>query len=82
MDINYRVLLSDPMSACKAVFDKLGLTFTESDEQAFQAHLDSNRRDDRPPHKHNLADYDTTIEQISESFAFYTETFRDVFEEA
>ena len=82
MDINYRVLLSDPMSACKAVFDKLGLTFTESDERAFQAHLDSNRRDDRPPHKHNLADYDTTIEQISESFAFYTETFRDVFEEA
>ena len=80
IDIHYQDLLSRPLEACKSVFQRLGLPFGDDDIEQFKAHMAANKRDDRPPHKHNLADYDITLDRIREIFAFYSEEFAQVFE--
>ena len=80
IDIHYQDLLSRPLEACKTVFERLVLPFGDNDILQLKAHMAENKRDDRPPHKHNLADYDITLDQIRDIFGFYSQEFQAVFD--
>lgn len=74
-DIQYRSLLADPIGSAKAIFAAAGIPVDESDVTAWQGWLASNKRDNRPSHKYDLADYGIDREQMMKDFAFYSDVY-------
>lgn len=74
-DIQYRALLTDPVGSARALFDAAGIPVTEADIAAWQQWLGGNKRDNRPSHKYDLADYGVDKARLLADFAFYSDTY-------
>jgi len=80
LDIGYKTLLKNPMDACSVAFDRMGMQLEETDRQAFENHLNENKRGDRPAHSYNLADYGVTLAELDGRFEYYAKEFRRYFD--
>jgi hypothetical protein len=74
-DIQYRALLSDPIGSARAIFAAAGIPVDEADIAAWQNWVGGNKRDSRPSHKYDLADYGVDSRQLLADFAFYSDTY-------
>lgn len=75
IDVNYRNLLSDPVGIAKQVFETAGMAPDTGDEAAWRQWLDSNKRDNRPSHKYDVADFGISSADLVKDFAFYSSRF-------
>ncbi|MDE2436974.1 MAG: sulfotransferase [Sphingomonadales bacterium] len=76
-DIQYRKLLADPIGSAAAIFAAAGIPVDEGDRAAWQAWLDGNKRDNRPSHKYDVADYGIDRDRLMSDFAFYSDSYID-----
>lgn len=74
-DIQYRDLLTDPVGSAQAIFAAAGITADDADVAAWQTWLGGNKRDSRPSHKYDLADYGVDREALMQDFAFYSDIY-------
>jgi len=75
VDVDYRKLLADPVGHAIGIFAAAGIHADDADVAAWKAWLDGNKRDNRPSHKYELADFGIDAEQLSREFAFYTNVY-------
>jgi hypothetical protein len=75
VDIHYRDLLTNPLAAARKVFQAAGLPVADTDETAWANWLDGNKRDSRPSHKYDVADYGMSSADLTRDFAFYSDRF-------
>jgi len=75
LDIQYRELLADPIGNAKKIFVAAGIPADASDTAAWQAWLDGNKRDNRPSHKYDVADYGIDRDKLLADFAFYSDAY-------
>ena len=75
VDVHYRALLDDPVGHAIGIFAAAGIPADEQDIAAWKGWLGGNKRDNRPSHKYDLADYGIDPEQLSREFAFYTKAY-------
>lgn len=75
VDVDYRALLSQPLPEAERVFAAAGLAVGEGDRAAWQAWLDSNRRDARPTHRYSLEQFGVAPERLAQDFSFYTAAY-------
>ncbi|QZP09220.1 sulfotransferase [Caenibius sp. WL] len=75
VDVDYRKLLADPVGHAIGIFATAGIHADDADVAAWKAWLDGNKRDNRPSHKYELADFGIDAEQLSREFAFYTNVY-------
>lgn len=80
VDIGYRQLLSDPISACEHILDRGNHPMNEQDKSAFEDHLKGNQRGNRPSHQYDLADYGVKISELEEQFEYYSQAYRTFLE--
>ena len=75
IDVQYRSLMTDPLSEYRRLLGNMGLTVTPADEDAAASWLSRNGRDTHPPHHYRLEDYGSSAVQVEEMFKFYHERF-------
>ncbi len=75
VDVHYKALLAEPLETARRVFAAAGLEVEPADEHAWQAWLDGNKRDNRPSHKYDVADYGISTDKLTRDFAFYSDRF-------
>lgn len=75
VDVDYRKLLADPVGHAIGIFAAAGMHADDADVAAWKAWLGGNKRDNRPSHKYELADFGIDAEQLSREFAFYTNAY-------
>ncbi|MEO6093938.1 MAG: sulfotransferase [Novosphingobium sp.] len=75
VDVHYRSLLEDPLGNARAVFEAAGITPDAADEAAWSRWLAGNKRDNRPSHKYDVADFGIDADSLAGDFAFYSERF-------
>lgn len=75
IDVNYRSLLSDPIGVARQVLEAAGMAPDAQDDAAWRAWLDSNKRDNRPSHKYDVADFGIASADLEKDFAFYSSRF-------
>ena len=75
VDVHYKALLDAPLVQANRVFSAAGLSPDEADEAAWSDWLASNRRDNRPSHKYDVADFGISIERLRRDFAFYSDVY-------
>jgi hypothetical protein len=74
-DIQYRQLLSDPVGSATAIFEAAGMTVQPRDIAAWQGWLGGNKRDNRPSHHYDLADFGIDRDRLIADFAFYSDHY-------
>lgn len=75
VDVHYKALLSSPLSHAEKVFEVAGLEPTTADRAGWQGWLNGNRRDNRPSHRYELADFGLDANELRREFAFYIDAF-------
>jgi len=75
VDVHYKALLSDPLGAATRTFEAARIPVDAADEAAWRAWLDANRRDNRPSHKYDVADFGISADSLKQQFAFYSDRF-------
>lgn len=75
IDIHYRSLLDDPLGCARRSFAAAGLAVTAADEAAWAEWLAANKRDNRPSHKYDVADFGISADALQADFAFYSDVF-------
>lgn len=74
-DIQYRALLSDPVGSATAIFQAAGIPVDDADIATWEGWLAGNKRDNRPSHKYDLADYGVDQDALVHDFAFYSDIY-------
>lgn len=74
-DIQYRELLADPVGSAQALFRAAGIATDATDEAAWRQWLAGNKRDNRPSHSYDLADFGLDRDRLMQDFAFYSDAF-------
>jgi hypothetical protein len=75
VDVHYRDLLAAPLDHAHRIFAAAGLSATADDGAAWQQWLDANKRDNRPSHKYELADYGLDASTLRKGFGFYIDAY-------
>lgn len=75
IDVQYEVLMTDPLSEYRRLLGNMGLTVTPADEEAAVGWLSRNGRDTHPAHHYRLEDYGSSAAEVEEMFKFYHERF-------
>ena len=75
VDVHYRDLLAQPIAHAERIFAAAGIDADSSDRAAWQGWLDGNRRDNRPSHKYDLADFGLDAAELRRDYAFYIDAF-------
>lgn len=75
VDIHYRRLLEKPLACARDVFSSAGIPVDSADEAAWSGWLESNKRDNRPSHKYDVADFGISTADLQRDFAFYSDRF-------
>lgn len=78
VDVHYKSLLSDPIGAASRTFGAAHIPVEDEDEAAWRGWLDANRRDNRPSHKYDVADYGISAESLERDFSFYSDRFDQI----
>jgi hypothetical protein len=78
IDVHYRSLLEAPLEHARRTFAAAGVPASPADEAAWAAWLATNRRDSRPSHKYDVADFGISPETLGEEFSFYSDVFDPV----
>lgn len=74
-DIQYKDLLSDPLGSACAIFAAAGIAVDDQDSAAWQGWLSGNKRDNRPSHRYDLADYGVDRDTLMADFSFYSDVY-------
>ena len=75
IDVRYQDTVSDPVGTARDVLDAIGLSNGDAEQQALEACMAANARENRPKHKYTAEQFGLTAEQIAEDFAFYHDTY-------
>lgn len=75
LDVFYDRLIPAPFEHARQIFTAAGLTPTPADEAGWATWMAANRRDNRPSHRYDVADYGTAPKALREQFAFYIDAF-------
>lgn len=75
IDIHYRSLLETPLEHARRTFAAAGLEVGADDEAAWAQWLGANKRDGRPTHKYDVADFGISTDNLQQEFAFYSDIF-------
>jgi hypothetical protein len=75
IDIWYRDVARDPVSAVAEIYRAIGRELTEDAAQSARAWADANKRENRPPHEYTMEKFGFTEEQLAADFREYRERF-------
>lgn len=75
VDVHYRELLSAPIDHARRIFGAAGLIAGAEDDAAWQGWLDGNKRDNRPSHTYELADFGLDAVALRQDFGFYIDAY-------
>lgn len=76
VDVQYRELLADPLGNAEKVFAAVGMGVAPADRQAWENWLGNNKRDNRPSHKYDVADFGMSEAALADEFRFYADAYR------
>jgi len=72
IEVRYRDLVRDPVQSIRAVYDTVGLTFSEELEQGITRWLRANPKDAKGVHAYRLEDFGLTAPIVEKRLAFWT----------
>ncbi len=75
VDVQYRELLATPLDHARRIFAAAGLTAGAKDEKVWQGWLGGNKRDNRPSHTYDLADFGLDAASLRQEFGFYINAY-------
>ena len=75
VDVWFRDVVSDPLAEIERIYARVGFDLPASARRSMEAWVDSNRRDQRPPHEYTLEEFGFDAERIARDFAGYRETY-------
>ncbi len=75
IDVRYQDTVSDPVRTARDVLGAIGLSNGDAEQQALEACMAANARENRPKHKYTAEQFGLTAEQIAEDFAFYHDRY-------
>lgn len=75
VDVHYQRMLTEPTKAAHRVLDELGLAPNESDDAAFESHVERDRQQRHAAHSYTAEEYGLSEERLERDFAFYTEEY-------
>ncbi len=71
IDVWYKDTVANPMVPAQAVYDFIGMTFTEEARAAMEKWREENKREARPSHEYTLEQFGFSEEGLKEQFAEY-----------
>lgn len=74
-DVWYKDTVTKPFEAIAAVYQFLGMPFTDEARSAMEAWQQENRREDRPPHEYTLEQFGFTESGLAGQYGAYRERF-------
>jgi len=75
VDVDYRVLLADPLAEVERIYARFGLPLGAAAREAMRRHLDENPKDRHGAHAYRLEDYGLAPERVRARLAGYLERF-------
>lgn len=75
LDVDYRVLIADPMREIARVYAHFGLDLAAGTEQAMMAFLAANPQNKHGSHEYSLAEYGLTPDLVRDRLRFYLDRF-------
>lgn len=75
VDVQYRGLLADPIANAEKIFAAAGMSVTADDRNAWENWLGGNKRDNRPSHKYDVADFGMSEAALADDFRFYADAY-------
>ncbi len=75
IDIDYRVVLRDPLAQVRRIYEFLGLPLSSATEQEMRRWGEDNRRDKRAPHEYTLEKFGFTEAEVRREFAEYRQRY-------
>jgi hypothetical protein len=75
IDLQYSLLVSDPIDQFEYALKEMGFSVTEEDRDAAKSWMASNQRDTHPPHRYQIEDYGVDLRLFDRTFEFYHDRF-------
>jgi hypothetical protein len=75
IDVWYKDTVADPFQPAQAVYDFIGMDFTDEAHAAMEQWREDNKREDRPSHEYTLEKFGFSESGLKEQFAAYRKQY-------